>query len=308
MLTLSDAEISPSQSDPSSGTAVAEHDPFEPHSVATMLDRVADVIVEKAANPAAYLLRSLVGGAMVAFGVLLSLIVSTGIAIPGSSSLLMGLAFGFSFVLILVSGMSLITADIPAGLIAVLQHRLTTRSYLRLLGIGLVGNLAGTLLFVTIAAAAGGPYLKAPFTAHALTVALSKASSTAPSAILLGVLCTWFLQTAMFMYFKARTDVARIAFAFYGPFAFVAGATQHVIANAGFIGLPLLTRLIHGHAAHVPARTLSWGLGWHGLLRNVALTASGNVAGGVVLVAVPFYLIARLQSRTTTPVQPPGDA
>ena len=44
----------------------------------------------------------------------------------------------------------------------------------------------------------------------------------------------------MCLFFKARTDIARMGFAFYGPFAFVIGATQHVIANIGFLGLPLL--------------------------------------------------------------------
>ena len=48
---------------------------------------------------------------MVAFGVVLSLVVSTGVTTAGVARLLMGLAFGVSFVLILVSGMSLITAN-----------------------------------------------------------------------------------------------------------------------------------------------------------------------------------------------------
>ena len=56
-------------------------------------------------------------GIVVAFGVLLSLTVATGVSTPGLKSLVMGLAFGMSFVLILVSGVSLITADMAAGLI-----------------------------------------------------------------------------------------------------------------------------------------------------------------------------------------------
>lgn len=277
-------------------TALAPQvDPYEPFAIREMITRIADVAVEKASQPLPYLLRAVCGGVMVAFGVLLSLVVSVGIGVPGLSSLVMGLLFGFSFVLILVSGMSLITADMSAGLIAVLQGRLGVGSYLRFLTIGMIGNVAGAGLFTAVAAAAGGPYLKKPFLAHAYEVGVTKSSVHGFSAILLAVLCTWFLQTSMFLYFKARTDVARIIFAFYGPLAFVAGGTQHVIANVGFIGLPLL---LHAWHPGGPATALSWGFGSHGLLYNLTLTTLGNFIGGTVFVAVPFHLIARLQRRS----------
>lgn len=268
---------------------------LEPHSIAEMVDRVAAAALEKAGRPRSHLVRSLIGGAMVAFGVLLSLSVAAGVEAPGPRSLLMGLAFGMSFVLILVSGVSLITADMAAGLILVLRGEIGIASYARFLGLGLLGNLVGTLAFVTVVAAAGGPYLSEPFAAQAAAVGTAKSGEHTLSAILLAVLCTWFLQTAMFMFFKARTDVARMGLAFYGPFAFVIGGTQHVIANIGFIGLPWLLRLFHGTRA--PATPITWGLGDHGMLRNLATTTLGNFIGGALLVALPFYLVVRLQSR-----------
>ncbi len=270
----------------------AEHrDPLELFTVGEMTIRVADIAVEKASHPLSFLVRSLVGGAMVSFGVLLSLVVSTGVSSPGIASLLMGLAFGMSFALILVSGMSLITADMAAGAIALLQRRMTLVDYLRLLLIGLIGNCFGALTFVTVCAAAGGPYLGA-FAQRAAVVATAKTSQPTLTAILLAVVCTWFLQTSMCLFFKARTDVARMGFAFYGPFAFVIGATQHVIANIGFLGLPLLLSAFHPDA---PQTALTWGFGAHGLLTNIAITTVGNLVGGTVFVAVPFYLVSRLQ-------------
>jgi formate/nitrite transporter FocA (FNT family) len=240
-----------------------------------------------------FLVRSLVGGAMVSFGVLLSLVVSTGVSSPGIASLLMGLAFGMSFALILVSGMSLITADMAAGAIAILQRRMTVLGYLRLLLIGLVGNCIGALTFVAVCAVAGGPYLGA-FAQRAAAVASAKTSQPALTAVLLAVVCTWFLQTSMCLFFKARTDIARMGFAFYGPFAFVIGATQHVIANIGFLGLPLLLSAFHPDAPHTQ---LAWGLGAHGLLTNIAITTAGNLVGGTVFVALPFHLVTRLQQN-----------
>ena len=273
--------------------ASGTRDPFELFTIGEMTTRVAEIAVEKSAHPLSFLVRSLVGGAMVSFGVLLSLVVSTGVSSPGIASLLMGLAFGMSFALILVSGMSLITADMAAGAIAILQRRMTVVGYLRLLLIGLVGNCVGALTFVAVCAAAGGPYLGA-FAQRAAAVATAKTSQTVLTAVLLAVVCTWFLQTSMCLFFKARTDVARMGFAFYGPFAFVIGATQHVIANIGFLGLPLLLSAFHPEAPHTQ---LTWGLGTHGLLTNIAITTAGNLVGGTVFVALPFHLVTRLQQN-----------
>jgi formate transporter len=273
--------------------SVGSTDPFELFTIGQMTTRVADIAVEKAAHPWSFLVRSLVGGAMVSFGVLLSLVVSTGVPTPGVASLLMGLAFGMSFALILVSGMSLITADMAAGAMAILQRRMTIVGYLRLLLIGLIGNCVGAVVFVAVCAAAGGPYLGA-FAQRAAVVAAAKTSQPALTAVLLAVVCTWFLQTSMCLFFKARTDIARMGFAFYGPFAFVIGATQHVIANIGFLGLPLLLSAFHPDAPHT---TVTWGWGAHGLLTNIAITTVGNLIGGTLFVAVPFQLVTRLQQQ-----------
>jgi formate/nitrite transporter FocA (FNT family) len=276
-------------------------DPFEPHPLSVALHRAADVAMEKTTTPVAHFLRSLVGGAMVAFGVLLALSVSTGIQTPGLANLLMGLAFGFSFVLILVSSMSLITADMAAGLVAILERRMTPLQYLRFMCLGLTGNIAGAFVFVGIAAFAGGPYTSVPFLAHAYTIGLTKSETSNFSTFLLALICTWFLQTAMFMFFKARTDLARMSFAFYGPFAFVIGMTEHVIANVGFIGFPLLLQFAHPSGA-LPgvATSLSWGMGAHGLLRNLLWATLGNLVGGTVFVAGPFWLIATMENRGTS--------
>ncbi|OCB63780.1 nitrite transporter [Mycobacterium malmoense] len=268
-------------------------DPFEPLSVGAMVDRVAAMAVEKTTHPWAFFVRSLVGGVMVAFGALLALMVSTGVKTPGVASLLMGLAFGMSFVLILVSGMSLITADMAAGFLAVLNRTMNVGGYAFLVGVGLLGNVLGALVFITVCGAAGGPYLGA-FAERAAAVAAQKAGQPFWTAVLLAVVCTWFLQTSMCMFFKARSDVARMTFAFYGPFAFVIGGTQHVIANVGFLGLPLLLNLFHPAA---PRGGISWGVGDHGLLTNLAVTTVGNLIGGTLFVALPFWVIAQLQRR-----------
>jgi formate transporter len=267
-------------------------DLFEPLSIGTMVRRVADMAVEKASRPWALLMRSLVGGAMVAFGVVLSLVVSTGVTTPGVASLLMGLVFGMSFVLILVSGMSLITADMAAGFLAVLQRRMSASAYCRLLVVGFGQYDRRTDLRGHLCCRRRP--VPGRLAERAATVGALKAGQPLCTAFLLALLCTWFLQTSMCMFFQARSDVARMGFAFYGPFAFLVGGTQHVIANVGFLGLPMLLAAFHASAPH---SGIGWGFGSHDFLTSLCITALGNLIGGTLFVAMPFQVIAWLQHR-----------
>ena len=53
-----------------------------------------------------------------------------------------------------------------------------------------------------------------------------------------------------------------------------ARATQYVIANVGFLGLPLLLNLFHPAA---PRGGISWGFGDDGLLTNICITTVRNL-------------------------------
>lgn len=205
----------------------------------------------------------------------------------------MGLAFGMSLVLILVSGTSLFTADMAAGFLAVLQRRMSTSAYCRVLGVGFAGNTIGALSSWPSVVPPACPYLGG-FAERAATVGALKAGQPFCTALLLALLCTWFLHTSMCMFFQARSDVARMGFAFYGPFAFVIGGTQHVIANVGFLGLPMLLAAFHASAPH---SGIGWGFGSHDFLTSLCITALGNLIGGTLFVAMPFQVIAWLQHR-----------
>lgn len=284
---------------------VHEDDPFEPHSVEVTLDRLIKVAVDKWNYPLSYLFQSLAGGAMVAFGVILAIAVSTGITTPGLANLVSGLVFGFSFVVILVSNSTLITSDMAAGFIALVRHKMPLSSYLGFVTVGWIGNIIGALIFVGIIAAGPGPYATLPFLQRAHMLGIAKAGVGTESIFTLGIICTWFLQTALFLYCKARTDVGRMMLAYYGPLAFVAGMTEHCIANVGFIALPLLMqgKLAQALGGTLPAdgpmRAITWGLGPTGFLRNELLSGAGNLIGGTVFMALVFLAIAKFRSRST---------
>ncbi|MDE2254833.1 MAG: formate/nitrite transporter family protein [Betaproteobacteria bacterium] len=276
-------------------------DLLEPLSIEETLDRLVTLAVKKWEYPLSYLFQSLAGGGMVAFGVILAIAVSTGIQTPGVANLVSGLVFGFSFVVILMSNSTLITSDMAAGFIALVRGRMAFGSYLGFMAVGWIGNVIGALIFVGIIAIGPGPYATLPFLQRAHMLGFSKAGADSISMFTLGIICTWFLQTALFLYFKARTDVGRMILAYYGPLAFVAGMTEHCIANAGFIALPLFMqgRLAAALGGTLPAtgpmQALTWGLGPTGFLRNELLAGAGNLVGGTVFMALVFLAIVRFR-------------
>ncbi len=276
-------------------------DLFEPFSIEQTLDRLVNLAVKKWEFPLSYFFQSFAGGAMVAFGVILAVSVSTGIPTVGLANLVSGLVFGFSFVIILVSQSTLITSDMAAGFIALVRRQMSLGSYLGFLSVGWIGNIIGALVFIGVIALGPGPFAARPFLERAHAIGIAKAGVDAQSIFCLGIICTWLLQTALFLYFKARTDIGRMVLAYYGPFAFVAGMTEHCIANVGFIALPLLMqdRLAAALGAPLPETgpmaLITWGFGPTGFLRNELISGAGNLIGGTVFMALLFLAIVRFR-------------
>lgn len=248
-------------------------------------------------RPLTYLLTGFAGGAMVVFGATLALAVSAGVSeiAPGLANLLMGLAFMFSLVIIMVSGMTLVTADMYIGVIGVFHRRITWGGFVRGVTLGYVGNFLGSMFFMWLISKSGS-YAHLPWLMRAHAIGAAKMGQTATQIFVMGIVCTWMLQTAAILYVKADSDIAKIAMAAYGPFAFVAGMTEHCIANIGFLALPLFQQDIYLEAvskmSDVTPIILHWGFGQYGWAHNQLYTVLGNFIGGVFFVGLVFQLVS----------------
>lgn len=273
-----------------------------PASVDEVVVRVADICEYKwdmvRNRPWAYVLSGVAGGAMVVFGATLALAVSAGVPenlAPGLANLLMGLVFMFSLVIIMVSGMSLVTADMYIGVIGVFHRRITWGWFVWGVLLGYVGNFLGSMFFMWLVSMSG-PYGAWPWLARSHAMGVAKLGYTALEIFVMGIACTWMLQTAAILYVKANEEVAKIALAAYGPLAFVAGMTEHCIANIGFLALPLFQQEAYLEAAGrmgVDASALlHWGFGQYGWAHNQLYTVLGNIVGGVLFVGVVFQLVS----------------
>jgi formate transporter len=249
-------------------------------------------------RPMAYLISGFAGGAMVVFGATLALAVSAGVPeklAPGLANLLMGLVFMFSLVIIMVSGMTLVTADMYIGIIGVFHRRIKWGWFVWGVTLGYVGNFLGSMIFMWLISKSGS-YAYMPWLLRAHAIGVSKLGQTASQIFVMGIVCTWMLQTAAILYVKANSDIAKITMAAYGPLAFVAGMTEHCIANIGFLALPLFQQDLYLKAvANMPDITpilLRWGFGQYGWAHNQLYTVLGNIIGGILFVGIAFQLVS----------------
>ncbi len=273
-----------------------------PANVDELVVRVADICTYKwdmiRNRPLAYLISGFSGGAMVVFGATLALAVSAGVPeklAPGLANLLMGLVFMFSLVIIMVSGMTLVTADMYIGMIGVFHRRISWSWFAWGVVLGYMGNFLGSMFFMWLISKSGA-FAAMPWLMRAHSIGVAKLGQTASQIFVMGIVCTWMLQTAAILYVKADSDIAKIAMAAYGPLAFVAGMTEHCIANIGFLALPLFQQEIYLKAvsdmAGITPTILHWGFGQYGWAHNQLYTVLGNFIGGVVFVGIAFQLVS----------------
>lgn len=248
-------------------------------------------------RPLAFLLSAFAGGAFVSFGAMLALSVSAGVSenlAPGLANLLMGLVFMFSLVIIMFSGMTLVTADMAYGLVGVFQNRISWKQFCWGIFVGYVGNFMGSMLFLWLLSHGGG-YHGTPWLMRAHAIGLAKTGVSAMEIFTMGIICTWTLQSAAILFMKTRDDISKIVLTAYGPLAFVAGMNEHCIANIGFLAVPLFQQDLYlavvANLEGVIPVTLHWGFGQYGWAHNQLYTVMGNAIGGTLFVAVIFQLV-----------------
>jgi formate/nitrite transporter FocA (FNT family) len=273
-----------------------------PADVDELVVRVADVCTYKwdmlRNRPFAFLLSAFAGGAFVVFGAMLALSVSAGVPAklaPGLANLMMGLVFMFSLVIIMFSGMTLVTADMAVGVIGIFHKRISWSAFLLGILVGYIGNFLGSMFFMWVISK-GGSFASMPWLLQAHAIAAKKTGMAPIEIFTMAIICTWTLQTAALLYIKANEDIAKIAMAAYGPLAFVAGMTEHCIANIGFLALPLFQQnlFLKAHAAVSTTAPvmLHWGFGQFGWAHNQLYTVLGNFIGGIFFVGIVFQLVS----------------
>lgn len=234
-----------------------------------------------AAGPGKQAVLAFAAGSFIAFGAMLSVILTIGVTTPGLASLLLGLGFSAGFTLVILSGSALFTEINVLLPEAFLSARRTAHArLLRFWVIVYLGNLVGALFVGAMLNAADvvGPAQAARVTQliHEKMRFQDLGAEGWLRVVVSGILANWLVGMAAFLATAARTVSGKILGIFLPILAFVALGVQHVPANMGYFAIGL----VHGDVGTSWSAAFAW---------NLLPATIGNLIGGGVLVAMLFW-------------------
>ena len=225
---------------------------------------------------------AVLAGAFITFGALFSVLLSTGVKTTGLKLLLQGFGFSVGFFMVILSNAVLFTETnvvLPASYLNCTRSDVVVGA-LKFWILAIIGNAAGALIVGTLLT------FTQSFSAEVIEnltsvvekkmVYMNGGSITNWFQIVIsGVFGNWMVGMAAIFAMMGRTIIGKYLPIFLLVTMFVAGNLQHSPANMGYFSLAI---------------PLGVGPGWgSAVFWSLIPAAIGNVLGGTLLVALPFY-------------------
>ena len=221
-------------------------------------------------------------GGFITAGALFSVLLSVGFEAPGAVRLAEGLGFSSGFFFVTLSQAALFTEAnvvMPATLLSGGSH---AGKVLRFWGLAWLGNFVGAFVIGWLIRQAQifSPGFESSLSEivgakmHYQTIG---GADSWGRVVLSGVLANWLVGMAAFFATMGRTIIGKYIPVFLAVTMFVSAGFQHSPANMGFFSLSIAG---------------GGGPGWtDAILWNIIPAGIGNMIGGTLLVALPFWWI-----------------
>ncbi len=194
----------------------------------------------------------------------------------------MGLAFGGALSLVIFAGAELFTGNNFVMTIGLLERTVTLKKTLLLWIVCYLGNWLGAVLIALtftgtgLASGSVGEFIA--------NLAASKMNLAFLPLFLRAVLCNMLVCLAVWISFRSKTESGKLILIFWCLFAFITVGFEHSIANMSLLTIALFNPL---------ASTVSLG----GYFYNIFTATLGNMVGGIMLVALPYFIISRQKAE-----------
>lgn len=248
------------------------------------INKVAEVAKVKInllkSNRLGYLTASALAGLYVGLGIMLIFTIGGILTAANSAStkIIMGLGFGVALSLVVFAGSELFTGNNFVMMVGVLKKSVTIVDTIKVWIVSFLGNLIGSVIGAYLFYAAG--LAKGSVGKFIVDVTAMKMKLPAQELIVRGVLCNLLVCLAVWCSFKMKEEVGKLIMIFWCLFVFITAGFEHSVANMTLMSIGLFVP--HGNAI-----TLG------GFIYNLGFVSLGNIIGGALLLAVPYYLISK---------------
>ena len=234
-------------------------------------------------DPLAYFLLSMLAGAYIGFGSLLAFTLGGSMAGSPGMKLTMGASFGVALSLVVMAGGELFTGNNFAMAAGMLEKKVSLSDSVKLWVVCWLGNWAGAIVLSLLYFGTG---LYTDATLASITGAAAAKMSAGPLQLLTrGILCNMLVCIAVWCAAKLKSEPAKLIMIFWCLLAFFTTGFEHSIANMTTLTMAILD------TGGNPAISIG------GYFYNLGIVTVGNMIGGILLVAVPYYMAGREKAK-----------
>lgn len=235
-------------------------------------------------NKIGYFISSILAGIYIGLGVMLAFTIG-GLLTPDNiplARIVMGLSFGVALSLVLFAGAELFTGSNFIMSVGALCKTVSWKDAVKIWATTFIGNFIGSILAAFIFFMTGlatGPV--GEFIAKTSEV---KTSLIVSELFFRALLCNVLVCLAVWCSYKCKEETAKLIMIFWCIFAFITAGFEHSIANMVILTIGMLAPF---------DAVLSIG----GYVYNIAMVTLGNMVGGIVFIAIPYYIISKGKNK-----------
>lgn len=231
-------------------------------------------------NKVGYFVSSMLAGIFVGMAIMLIFTIGGLLSSAGSpaTKIVMGIAFGGALSLVVFAGSELFTGNNFIMTVGSLNKSLSWIDTIKVWIVSFIGNLVGSILAGYMFYLAG--LAKGPVGDFIANTAATKMSLPVTELFFRGIFCNMLVCLAVWCTFRCKDDISKLVMIFWCLFIFITSGFEHSIANMTLLTIALCSP---GTAA----------VSISGYIYNIGIVTLGNMVGGILFVAIPYYLISR---------------
>lgn len=236
-------------------------------------------------NPLGYFVSSMMAGVFVSFGSFITFVMGTPLKEAGDSmtKFVMSFCFAAALSFVIMAGAELFTGNNFVMTAGAITKTVSWVDTIKLWIFCYLGNLVGSWVGVGVFQFTGIP--TGAVAEHFAASAEVKMAMPPMQMFFRGIFCNILVCMAVWCGIKLKNEAAKLIMVFWCIMVFMVCSGEHSIANMSSMGVALLNP---GSAA------VSIG----GYFYNLLFVTLGNMIGGAVFVALPYYLISKKSKET----------